>query len=311
VSSPLAFLKVFAGQLRQANIRFAITSGMACVHYGLQQTTKDSDWIIAPEDLTKLRGLFARLEEQQPPWRISYRSIFGAPLEAEYLGHGWTSHLLVTDAERMEHKVDIFGKPPRVQILENEPGDPDYASRHVVAMMKRTDRDRDWPVVFGCGVQMLERNDSRGVLHLQEADWLSRAWEAVPVPLRLELQRLRPLLSVVDEQPARLRRLMAIERGLWEAVNRTRYRPFKRAAKEFFRKWLKEPGMVWPSTVSFAAQHEVLRGACQRHQLPINPLSGKTSELLLAEAQKDAAEALATSPEEFEQITPPIEVLYP
>ena len=39
MSAPLDFLRIFAGQLRQAGIHFAITSGMACVHYGLQQNT--------------------------------------------------------------------------------------------------------------------------------------------------------------------------------------------------------------------------------------------------------------------------------
>ena len=79
MSAPLDFLKIFAGQLRQGGIRFAITSGMACVHYGLQQTTKDSDWIIAPDDLDKLRELLMRLEQAAPPWRVSYRQILGAP----------------------------------------------------------------------------------------------------------------------------------------------------------------------------------------------------------------------------------------
>jgi hypothetical protein len=32
MSAPLDFLKIFAGQLRQAGISFAITSGMACYH---------------------------------------------------------------------------------------------------------------------------------------------------------------------------------------------------------------------------------------------------------------------------------------
>lgn len=32
MSAPLDFLKIFAGKLREADIRFAITSGMACVH---------------------------------------------------------------------------------------------------------------------------------------------------------------------------------------------------------------------------------------------------------------------------------------
>jgi hypothetical protein len=35
MSAPLDFLRIFARQLRGATIRFAITSGMACVHYEL------------------------------------------------------------------------------------------------------------------------------------------------------------------------------------------------------------------------------------------------------------------------------------
>jgi len=97
MSAPLDFLKIFAGQLRGAGIPFAITSGMACVHYGLQQNTKDSDWIIPADALERLRGLLAKLEGELPPWRVSYRQIFGAPLEAEFMRHGWTSHLSIWD----------------------------------------------------------------------------------------------------------------------------------------------------------------------------------------------------------------------
>jgi hypothetical protein len=49
--SVFEFLDEFSGRLRGAGVRFAITSGMACVRYGLQQTTKDSDWIVEPYDL--------------------------------------------------------------------------------------------------------------------------------------------------------------------------------------------------------------------------------------------------------------------
>jgi hypothetical protein len=44
MSAPVDFLKIFAGQLRGAGIPFAITSGMACVHYGLPQDTKEAEW---------------------------------------------------------------------------------------------------------------------------------------------------------------------------------------------------------------------------------------------------------------------------
>src|SRR5436190_22709803 len=104
MSAPFDFLKLFARRLRAANIHFFITSGMACVHYGLQQTTKDSDWIVEPEDVGRFRELLSSLETETPAWRVRYRPIFGAPLEREYLAHGWTSHLLVTEPDGAEQK---------------------------------------------------------------------------------------------------------------------------------------------------------------------------------------------------------------
>ena len=116
VSTPLEFLYHFRDLLRESGIRFAITSGMACVYYGLQQNTKDSDWIIEPADLPKLLALLERHERRVPPWRISYRQIFGAPLLTEYLGAGWTSHLLIQPgAGSLAEHVDFFGKAPRVR----------------------------------------------------------------------------------------------------------------------------------------------------------------------------------------------------
>lgn len=60
METPLEFLNVFREELRSTGIPFAITSGMACIRYGLQQTTKDSDWIVAAAELPRLRGLAAQ-----------------------------------------------------------------------------------------------------------------------------------------------------------------------------------------------------------------------------------------------------------
>lgn len=74
MQTPLEFLDVFRSTLRSAGITFAVTSGMACIRYGLQQTTKDSDWIVAAEDLPKLRGLLQQCERRMPPWVVQYRA---------------------------------------------------------------------------------------------------------------------------------------------------------------------------------------------------------------------------------------------
>lgn len=311
MSSPLAFIAMLRDRLRQAGVRFAITSGQACVYYGIQQTTKDSDWIIAPEDLEILRVVLGERERTRP-WRAAYRSICGAPLEACYLKHGWTSHLVVTEvAEAGEHHVDIFGKAPRIQGVETDADDPDFASRHVVAQMKKTDRDKDWPMVFACGQQMWERGDWRGVLHFQDAEWLTRSWSSVPEPARGELIRQRPLLALIDDDAPRLRRAIAIERLLWVSVNKARYTCYQRAWKQFYRSWRSVPGMQWPLEIPFPSQHEILYAACQRHALPTDPLDDTARQAALTQARADAAEIMAADPAEIDRIMPPPEVLLP
>jgi len=91
---------------------------MACVEYGIQQTTKDTDWVIDPGDLAALVSLLEELEAglSGRNWRVSYRPLFGAPLQKAYLEHGWTSHLAIHDsADSPEHHLDFFGKSPKAK----------------------------------------------------------------------------------------------------------------------------------------------------------------------------------------------------
>src|SRR5262249_55708386 len=148
VSSPLWFMNAMTERLSAAGIPFAVTSGMACVFFGIQQTTKDVDIVLPDPDMTRFLDLLSGLEHEVPPWRIAYRPVFAAPLPRDYMEHGWTSHLVLRDEPSAgEHHLDVFCKPPRVSVLQRSTEDPVFASRHVVAMMKHTDRDRDWPVV--------------------------------------------------------------------------------------------------------------------------------------------------------------------
>jgi hypothetical protein len=110
--TPLEFLDVFRSTLRSAGITFAVTSGMACIRYVLQQTTKVSDWIVAAEDLPKLRGLLQQCERRMPPWVVQYRTIFGAPFAAEWLDGGWSTHIFIrTTGGGPDHHLDFFAVP--------------------------------------------------------------------------------------------------------------------------------------------------------------------------------------------------------
>lgn len=309
--TPLNFLAWLRAELRRADIRFLLTSGQACVVYGIQQTTKDSDWIIVLDDIGKLRGLLAGWD-RAGACRAGYRSICGAPLERAYLGHGWTSHLTVVElAERAQHHVDIFGKPPRVEHLESDREDAQIASRHLVGQMKKTDRDKDWPIVFSLGRQMVERGDWRGVLHLQDAGALVDVWPHVPAGERSELVRRRPLLAMIEKSPNRLRRAIAIEKTVWIAINQARYTCYQRPWKEFYRRWRREPDMQWPLAVGFDRQHEVLAAACVEHQLPVNPFDQQARQAAYLQALKDAAEVMAATAAELDEIVPSMDILLP
>jgi len=314
MSAPLDFIKLFADHLQAADIRFAITSGMACVHFGLQQATRDSDLIIAPEHLERFRTLLAQLESGLPPWRISYRPIFGAPLLPEYLAQGWTSHLSIWDyADSPEHKLDFFGKAPRVRLLELEPGESHYASRHVVALMKRTDRDRDWPMVDGLGWQLVEQKRLEALLHIQDASRLKAAWQQVSTENRQSLAQRRPLLNLLDQEsdPDRIHALIRVERIVWECANQERYHPFEHSWKEFYRKWRAELDWQWPMREPFVQQHERLVKAVRQHGLPPDPVGLVGRETLLARALSRAAVRADTAPARIKQLAPPMEELWP
>lgn len=311
MNSPLDFLRVFRGRLREAGIRFALTSGMACVEYGLQQSTRDTDWIIAPEDLEKLRTLFDRLEAGSPSYRVMYRSLFGAPLDFEFLSHGWTSHLLVRDSDGGEHKVDIFGVAPRLASWAAD--DTGLATRHVVAQMKKTDREKDWPMVDSIAWQMWERHSPEALLHLQDQWKLMEAWGKTPRPERLALAQNRPLLRLLENEqdPDRVFAAVRLERIIWACVDEVRYGSYKQAWKVFCRAWQKEPGWQWPVDEPFALQHQRLLEAARRHGLEKDPVGRDGRDVLLERAMKMAAVRADSNAEKIGRIAPPVGELWP
>lgn len=313
MSAPLDFLKIFAGQLRTAGIPFAITSGMACVHYGLQQNTKDSDWIIPADALERLRELLAKLEGELPPWRVSYRQIFGVPLDAEYMRHGWTSHLTIWDnAASVEHKVDIFSKPPRVR-QDELIADPDgWASQHVVAQMKKTDRPRDWPIVDGLGRRLWALRSDLGLLHLNNQAALLTAWAETDELTRQRLAARRPLLACLRRPltPAGVQRLLLVERLVWEQVNDERYGRYTRAWKEFYRRWRREESWDWPKSEPFWIQHSYLAQAVRQCALPPDPLANVAPADLVKAAVRHLNE-MGFAESEVLEVLPPVEELLP
>ena len=97
MASPIQFCHDFQSLMERHGIRHVLTSGMACVEYGIQQNTKDTDWIIHPDDLEILVAMLCECERGLAGgnWSVSYRPMFGTPFVKEF--HGSSAEFVWND----------------------------------------------------------------------------------------------------------------------------------------------------------------------------------------------------------------------
>lgn len=191
------FFSDLVAEAQRRGIPCAITSGMACVRYGVAATTKDCDVLCGPESSDDFRNLISTTELRG--LLPNYRGNISPPLDARWMRGGWTSHFTwKTPGE--DTCLDIFGIAPRGSSPWEEEIHGLYASRHIVAEMKRTSRSKDWPFINALAIKLLKRGDARGILHLYDADALRQYVEAgPPSPLLL---KIRPVLRLaIDYDP--------------------------------------------------------------------------------------------------------------
>jgi len=208
--------------------------------------------------------------------------------------------------------VDIFSKPPRVK-AEEFIVDPDgWASQHVVAQMKKTDRAKDWPIVDGLGQRLWAADLSTGLLHINDPARLQAAWSAADEPTRQAMAIRRPLLGRLSAttNEGQIERLLLMERLVWERVNDERHRRYTRAWKDFFRRWWKEAEWSWPTSEPFWMQHQRAVQAVHQQQLHTNPLADTAREDLLSAALRRLAD-MGFPQNEVARVLPPVDELLP
>ena len=85
-----AFYEDLVRKLRDQGVVCAITSGLACVHYGIAETTQDCDLLCHPSSFDQLLRLLAFTEINGAT--CAYRGNISPPLDARWHRGGWTSH---------------------------------------------------------------------------------------------------------------------------------------------------------------------------------------------------------------------------
>jgi hypothetical protein len=278
------FFRGLIGRSRQHGVTCAITSGMACVHFGVSATTKDCDALCAPDSADRFLLLLGEtwLEASLP----RYRGNLSPPLDARWLRGGWTSHFLWKTADD-EVYLDVFGVAPRATTPWDQEQQDLYASPHIVAEMKRTDRDRDWPIVTALGANMLHAGDARGWLHIFDADLLAELVSKVSIPEGITAQR--PSLQLACRGDQRLRQVLRVEREFWEELDRARLKVYELALRPYAAAVRRSK---IPPNASLLEEHRIRVAAAERF-LALNPIRDYGVARLIDDAHAELRKLVA------------------
>jgi hypothetical protein len=278
------FYEGLVSKLRERGVVCGITSGMACVTYGVAATTKDCDMLCDPLAAAELLQLLC--ETELKGCRPVYRSHITPPLDTRWLSGGWTSHFQWR-VENAGAYLDVFGVAPRASSPWQSELQGFYAGPHTVAEMKRTDRQKDWPFATVLGVKLLEAGDARGWLHIFDHIVLLRSAEKLACPP--DMVARRPLLKLVaarDEEQLELAVRGEIE--FWHRLDRVRMKIHERAVRPYMVAVKRDARSDAPD---LPTQHQCRVEHAER-LLARNPLRDYGLHRLIAEA-RDAAEKFA------------------
>ncbi len=253
----------------------AITSGMACVEYGVAQSTKDCDVLCTAESI---QGLFAVLTTAEfCGVRCVYRGNISPPLDARWLRGGWTSHFVWKRGDA-EAYLDVFCVAPRGSTRWEQELAGLYVHPHTVAEMKRTDRIKDWPFTTALGTKMLEAGDARGWLHLFDEDVLRQTATQRECPD--DIRRRRPILKLAFDGDRRLGPALRNEIHFWHELDHARIRVYEQAVRPYLSAVRKEQ---LRNETDLTVQHAI-RLKCAEEHLVVNPLAVYGINRLIAEA---------------------------
>ena len=277
------FYKGLVTRARARGIPCAITSGMACVAFGVSEATKDCDLLCAPDSAGELLDLLgeAALGGQLP----HYRGNLSAPLDARWIRGGWTSHFVWAPADSGAY-LDVFGVAPRSSSPWETEIQGFYAGPHTVAEMKRTNRDKDWPFVTALGARMIEMGDERGWLHIYDENLLRTFGKAAKQAA--DFFKRRPVLELAANKDPNLRAALRAEIEYWHELDRARMRIYEKSVRRYMVELRKSR---LPPNAGLSLQHD-LRVRCAEKHLPMNPLRDYGVARMISEARESLAQVI-------------------
>lgn len=269
----------FVGSLRSRGVLCGITSGLACVHFGIAETTKDCDLLCHDHHFNTLLDELSQTNVGGLP--CSYRGNISPPLDPRWHRGGWTSHFTWSRGPDAV-TLDVFGRALRGSTPWEQELDGLYVSPHIVAEMKRTNRDKDWPFITALGTYLVEMGDARGWLHLFEDGVIAELAQSFRCPD--EVANRRPALRLALERNERAKAALLAERLFWEELDALRIRIYERALRPYNAAVRKA---AFPEQASLFEAHE-LRMRCAEQHLAQSPLKDYGLTRFIEEARQAA-----------------------
>lgn len=220
-------------EFNRGRVRVVLCSGQACVLHRLAFASKDGAWMLREDD-EALGHVLAVLGKRSARYR------FGAPLDVRWLAGGWSSHLEFLDGD-VRVRTDFFAKPPRLdaddreqvwRLAESSP--IPFTDARATALMKMTDRERDWAFVGELARLMPDARDqllfsrsARDILQLvaEHPDWIR------------ELSATRPLLARTTDGLDTLETELDRERRRAMHANEARLERYAKASRNWAAIW--------------------------------------------------------------------------
>lgn len=194
--------------MRAHRVRALLMGGQACVFYGAAEFSRDADFAILADAAN-----FARL--RQALSELLAEPIAVPPFDPKYLRRGHALHFRCRHPEALRLRVDVMSKmrgmEPFAKLWHRRttlqiPGGEkcDLLSLPDLVQAKKTQRDKDWPMIR----------------RLLEAHYFQNQGRPTPAQIRFWFQELRTpelLLELARRQPAICRRLAGQRRLLVNA----------------------------------------------------------------------------------------------
>lgn len=221
--------------------------GQACVFYGAAQVSKDVDFLLLAED-ANYAHLLRSMEELQAP-RIAV-----PPFGAHYLERGHAAHFRCQAPGVEGLRIDVMTRlrdlpgfaalwERRTSYVDESGMIYDLLSIPDLVLAKKTQRNKDWPVIELLANIHYEENRSA-----PQPDWIAFWLKQMRTPQNLQevvrrfpaeaaaCQAERPLLALAGAgQEEALQTALDVEMRAEQARDRIYWEPLKREMEEFRR----------------------------------------------------------------------------